>query len=326
MFKIVSMFFYKRECYLLDKNIHWAGVNKLLAIFILLLVITLYVPFIGLLASLFLAYPFIVFTVKNETKFAVAFFGICLLLSLLIGGVLGVQMALQFGLTGIILGLGLKKHQSRIVTYFQGTVTFCVALVINYLLIFYFFNVNLVEQYTSQLSETINKGLSMYANLGITFDLLTIDSMLQLFVVFTPTIFLIFSAGIVLIAELVSYPLVRKQAIYVPKWPNFSTFMLPKSVFLYYLVLFLSDIFIEVQSTTLLYSVICNFELVFQLLFYLQGISFICYYSKQKDWKLIVPIFITIFSLLLPILMYIIRLLGIIDLGFELRKLASRKK
>lgn len=310
----------------MDKNIHWAEVNKLLAIFILLLVITLYVPIIGLFVSLFLAYPFIVFSIKNKMKYSVAFFSICMILGLMLGGILGIQLVLQYGLTGLILGWGIKSQQSRLVTYFQGTVTFCVALVLNYLIVYYLLGVNLLEQYTRQLKETLNQGLSMYANLGINLDLLSLDSIIQLFVVFTPTMFLIFSASFVLILELVTYPMVRKGAIHVPKWPNFSTFMLPKSVFWYYLVLLLIGIFVEVEPSTLLYSVIYNFELVFQLLFYLQGISFICYYSKLKGWKLVIPIFITIFSLLLPILMYIIRLLGIIDLGFELRKIVVRKK
>lgn len=310
----------------MDKNIHWAEVNKLLAIFILLLVITLYIPVIGLFASLFLSYPFIVFAIKNKIKYATAFFSICVILGLMLGGILGVQLVLQYGLTGLVLGWGIKNTQSRLVTYFQGTVTFCIALVLNYVLIYYLLGINLVEQYTNQLKDILNQGLSMYASLGINFDLLTVDSIIQLFVVFTPTMFLLLSASFVLLLELVTYPLVRRGAISVPKWPNFSTFMLPKSVFWYYLILLLIGIFVEIDPSTFLYSVIYNFELVFQLLFYLQGISFICYYSKLKGWKLIIPIFITIFSLLLPILMYIIRLLGIIDLGFELRKIVVRKK
>jgi len=299
----------------------WSGAGKLLAIFTLLMVITLYLPGFGLLLSLFLVAPVIIFTVKKDMKLAMSFLFICILLSILVGGTLGLQLAVQYGVTGFTLGYCIKRQQTRLFTYFLGTVSFCVALVINYVTIIYLFNINLINNLMEQLSISMEQANQMYLELGLIVNPIDIDGLVEMFTILTPTMFLITSAFIVFLLEVVNYPFVRKSLINVPKWLNFSTFMLPKILFWYYLIVMLLAIIIPMQPGEMLYSVISNFELVLQLLFYLQGISFICFYAKQKNWNIIIPIIITIFSLLLPILMYLIRLLGIIDLGFELRKL-----
>jgi uncharacterized protein YybS (DUF2232 family) len=57
----------------------------------------------------------------------------------------------------------------------------------------------------------------------------------------------------------------------------------------------------------------------------IQGFAFIFFYFHQKKKRRIVPILITIFSILIPPVLYIVRLLGIIDLGFDLRSRIIRK-
>jgi len=56
------------------------------------------------------------------------------------------------------------------------------------------------------------------------------------------------------------------------------------------------------------------------------GLSFVFYISYVKGYPNDVPIVVIVLLFLLPFILYIVRILGIIDLGFDLRKRLGEKK
>ncbi|MEH7584161.1 DUF2232 domain-containing protein, partial [Priestia megaterium] len=109
--------------------------------------------------------------------------------------------------------------------------------------------------------------------------------------------------------------------------PPFREFKLPKSILWYYLIaLILSFPSFNIEQGTFMYVAIINIVMGLQMLVVLQGISFIFYFSHQKGYAKAIPIVVTILALIIPIILQIVRILGIIDLGFNLRKQLDTKK
>ncbi|MEH7558544.1 DUF2232 domain-containing protein, partial [Priestia megaterium] len=82
----------------------------------------------------------------------------------------------------------------------------------------------------------------------------------------------------------------------------------------------------NIEQGTFMYVAIINIVMGLQMLVVLQGISFIFYFSHQKGYAKAIPIVVTILALIIPIILQIVRILGIIDLGFNLRKQLDTKK
>jgi uncharacterized protein YybS (DUF2232 family) len=65
---------------------------------------------------------------------------------------------------------------------------------------------------------------------------------------------------------------------------------------------------------------------ILQFILILQGYTFIFYFCDQKGISKAISITIAIVAFLVPIFLYIIGILGIIDLGFDLRKGYNKKE
>jgi uncharacterized protein YybS (DUF2232 family) len=77
---------------------------------------------------------------------------------------------------------------------------------------------------------------------------------------------------------------------------------------------------------TYLYSVIVNLTYILQMFMFFQGLTFIFYFFYQRGMPKSIPLIIFLFSLTSPNFLYIIGILGIIDLGFDLRRRSGKKE
>ena len=84
--------------------------------------------------------------------------------------------------------------------------------------------------------------------------------------------------------------------------------------------------FYKMDDNSYLYMAIVNILFILQLFILLQGFSFIFYMSHLKGWVKAIPIILVVISLLNPIMLTIVRILGIIDLSFPFREAISKKK
>jgi uncharacterized protein YybS (DUF2232 family) len=74
----------------------------------------------------------------------------------------------------------------------------------------------------------------------------------------------------------------------------------------------------DVQDYRFLYMVVLNVMIVLQLLFSVQALSFIAYWIYKRNLRkglLIVPVIL----FLIPPFSYILLLIGVLDVGFNLR-------
>ena len=88
----------------------------------------------------------------------------------------------------------------------------------------------------------------------------------------------------------------------------------------YFLIALLANLIIQPESGSYIHLALSNILFILLLLIVVQGLSFIWYFSYQKSLSKAVPILITIAMFLMPLILYIVWILGIMDLGFDLRK------
>lgn len=295
----------------------------LLAIYAALLLLTTYVPVLGVITNFFLVLPFILFAYKNDRKSMLVFFVAAILISLIVGSVFAIPVAITFGLTGLVMGDFIREKKSREAIYFSGSLAFLLTLVITYAITVAFFQIDIIDESIATMKKSIESSVSTMESIGQEPNEKKIKQMLEGVEAVTflkPTLFVVTSFLGVFFIQLVSLPIAKRFQIKIASWRPFRNLQLPKSILWIYLITLLSSMLFKPEEGSFLFLAIVNLAFILQWLMVLQGLALIYYYSETKKLPKAVPVMFTIGVLLLSQLLYIVRILGIIDLGFDLRK------
>lgn len=302
----------------------------LLAVFAVLLLLTIYVPFLGMIVNLFLAVPFMLFAAKNDGKGIVVFIVASLLLSFIVGTIMSLPLTLAYGTTGVVIGYLIQKQRNMGVLFITGSLVFLVNLIIIYVASIVLFEVDMITEMIEVMRESLNVSADLLKNFGNTQDsekvLEQFNDGLNLIKTLIPTLFVLSSFFIVFIMQLISFPIIKRFGVKVEKWKSFKEISLPKSLLYYFLLTLLVNMLMNPEEGTFWYMAIINMTYILQFLMILQGYTFIFYYFDKKGFSKAISITIAIVSFLIPIFLYIVGILGIIDLGFDLRKGFNKKE
>ncbi|WP_342433738.1 YybS family protein [Neobacillus sp. FSL H8-0543] len=302
----------------------------LLAVFAVLLLITLYVPLLGMIITFFIGVPFILFAAKNDGKITLVFVIASLFLSLIVGSIMSVPLALAYGTTGAVMGYFIRLNKSRFTILLSGTFVFLLNLIIIYTASIVLFKIDMIGEMIDMMQESMNTSAELLKNFGSAEEteraMNQFKEGLKLVKTLIPTLFVIASFFIVFIIQLVSFPMLKRFGIQAEKWKSFKDIRLPKSLLWYFLGILLVSMFANPEEGTYLFAAIVNLTYILQFLMVLQGLTFLFYYFDKKGISKAIAITIVIVSFIIPIFLYIIGILGIIDLGFDLRKGYDRKK
>ncbi|TKC16676.1 YybS family protein [Robertmurraya kyonggiensis] len=312
------------------KNVHKLTEGALfLATFAVLLLMTLYIPVLGIVSNLFLALPFIMFATKNDRKSSFVFFIGGLLISFIVGSILALPLTILYGLTGIVLGDCIREKKSRVSGYIAGTLAFLIVTILTYAVTVTFFNIDIIKESIQTIKLSMDQSKEILGSLGQTPDPKMMEQFemgIDMLETLVPSLFVMSSILVVMIIELVSFPIAKRLGVAIPKWSPFRELQLPKSLLWYYLGVLVASLIFNPEEGTFWYTALINLAFVLQLFMVLQGLSLIYYFSYQKGYPKALPIIMTVLTILVPFLLSIVRILGIIDLGFDFRKRISEKK
>lgn len=292
----------------------------LLAIFVILLAMTMYVPFIGFITLFFLATPFIIMLYRHDVKATWFMFTGALLISLIVGQALAIPFALTYGLVGIAMGYFYKKQQPHMALVF-GTLSFLGSLLFTYALSILLFDMNWIAQISEEMRRSFQETANMFEALGQEVPKETIDQMEELFQLMgmlLPTALVLSSLFFATITHVVNRLVLRRLKLEVSPLLPFRDWSLPKSIIWYYLIVIFMQ-FMDLEKGSFLFIAIFNMVGLLQILLLIQGLSFLFYYSHVKKKPKWLPITGVLIVIILYPLQELIRILGIIDLGFDLR-------
>lgn len=296
-----------------------------LAIYSILLVIAMYLPLIGLVAMFFLASPFIIFLLRNGIRAFFPMFLASFFISLFLGPLIALPLTFVFGIAGLVMGYFYHKKDSMLAIV-GGTIAYLVTTVVNYIVSIAFFEFDIFKELIEEFKTSINDTVQLFSSFGQDMPEETIQQLNQfvdLFGYLLPTIFVFSSFVMAILTHVLNRPLLNRLKLEVQSLKPFREWRLPKSIIWYYLAAIILS-FMNMTEGSFLHIASLNIIFTLQLLLLLQGFSFIFYYQHVKQLTKALSILAVVISLIIPYLTEFIRILGIIDLGFDLRDKLKR--
>ncbi|MGX5631289.1 YybS family protein [Bacillus thuringiensis] len=294
----------------------------LLAIYAILLLISMYVPILGTVVTFALPLPFILLTIRHKLSNVLVIFVAALFVTIIVSQPMNLVKTTMFGLIGIVLGYMYKTRKKPVEILIAGMLAYLIGFVLIYVASIKFFNIDIMKQMQSVFSESMVQSEKIVSAIGMPIskeqkELLTqMNDILQsLF----PSILVLVSVCFSWITVIISGSVLKKLKHDIIPWPKFKDLQLPKSIVWYYVIFILLATFIKVDPTTYLHMVFSNLYVIFALLLVLQGLTFISFLAYRKGFTKGVPIISFIVCMFIPMLFPLVTILGIIDLGISLR-------
>lgn len=310
-----------------DKTPVWKHGLIALAIFTLMTLISVYVPALAIASLLLAVIPIAWFRAKHTRNYATYVAILSLILAVLLGGFVGLFVAIVTAPVGWIIGDGLARKQSKVYIFISTAITLMLTSVIQIALAQALLSVNLIEQMMEQIRSTyaeVGKVMESVNQLPANYDEIVRTS-LQTFSLVLPGYFIAMMFVTAFLYIAVVLPILRKLKIPVPRFSAFRHFQLPRAVIWYYLIVSLLSLLSTFETASFGDMVVINAVFVLRALLFLQGISLVHFYFHHQGWPKWGAVATTV--VLLPFYSIVV-ILGVIDLGFRLREMiaASPKK
>lgn len=295
------------------------------AIFIIFVLLSL-IPGLNIITMWFMPLPLIWYSIKYDIKSAAVVTVVSIVIALLFTGIVQGVLAFGFAIIGTTIGQAIRLGKSKFYIVMAATIASLFFFVVTFVTYIKFTNINIIDQGMKNAEKSLNTAMKLNEKLGIDqTQLLTpkmIDKAMEMASASVPSaiIFVSFLLGMMII--ITSFPLLKRLGVTVPKFGAFRDLRLPKILLFIYIIVLGMQLFIKPETGTYLYVVAINLSLIFTMLFLMQGISFIHYFVYVKKMPTAIAWIGTVLAI--PLSSYII-LLGIVDLGFDLRMLLSGK-
>lgn len=294
----------------------------LLAIYAMLLLISMYVPILGTVVTFALPLPFILLTIRYRLSNAFIVFTAALFITVIVSQPMNLVKTTMFGLIGIVLGYMYKNRKKPVETLMAGTLAYLIGIMLIYVASIKFFNIDLMKQMQNMFNESMAQSEKIVTAAGMPIS----KEQKELFAQFNDVLQTLFPSLLVMVSicfswitVMISGSVLRKLKHDVIPWPKFKDIQLPKSIVWYYVIFILLSTFIKVEPTSYLHMVFSNLYVIFALLLVLQGLTFIAFIAHSKGFTKGVPIISFIVCMFIPMMFPLVTILGIIDLGISLR-------
>ncbi|WP_141475286.1 YybS family protein [Bacillus wiedmannii] len=294
----------------------------LLAIYAMLLLISMYVPILGRVVTFALPLPFILLTIRYRLSNNFVIFTAALFITVIVSHPMNLVKTTMFGLIGIVLGYMYKKQKKPIEILMAGTLAYLIGIMLIYVASIKFFNIDLMKQMQNMLNESMAQSEKIVTAAGMPIS----KEQKELFAQFNDVLQTLFPSLLVMVSVcfswitvMISGSVLRKLKHDVKPWPKFKDIQLPKSIVWYYVIFILLSTFIKVEPTSYLHMVFSNLYVIFALLLVIQGLTFIAFLAHSKGFTKGIPIISFIVCMFIPMLFPLVTILGIIDLGISLR-------
>ncbi|MEI3604429.1 YybS family protein [Pseudogracilibacillus sp. SE30717A] len=303
----------------------------LTAVYIVLLLIVIFVPFIMTFGIFVLPVPFVIYAARHGWKPTILMLLTTTLLTMVFATVVSLPVTLLAGIGGIFIGTAINKKLGAYEVWARGSVGFIVGMVFVLIIVQYVVNINIYEEMDIMIQDSISMTRSIMDQIGLDANsekqLKLIEEQMYTFKDLLPSSIAIASIFLAFVSQWISNKVINRIENKKLQFPPFKQFNLPTAViWIYFFALILS--FIDLGTDSGLYLVVLNVFALTTILITIQGLSFVFFYADFKKMHKSIPIIIVVFTLLIPqLFMFLIRIIGIMDLGFSLKaRLASNKE
>lgn len=297
----------------------------LTAIFMVLLFVSIYIPILIIVLPI----PFIIFASRYGLKASLVMLTIVVLLTAIITGPLSIALPVLMGLGGLMIGCAMYQKSSAYETWARGTLGFVIGLLFVFVFSQIMFDINWVDEFEKAVTDSMEMSQGLLEDMGVGEQSEEVQEMIQAqisaFRDLFPAGLAIISLIMAFISQWFGYKMINRLEKKNLRFPPFRTLRFPTAIiWVYFLALVFS--FFDLESSGILYSGVNNLLVLTGFLMAIQGFSFIFFYAHHKNMSKVLPVISVILTLIFPaMLLYLIRILGIIDIGFGLRDRLAKK-
>ncbi len=300
----------------------------MISIFSVMTLFYLYVPLLSIIFFLAAPIPIILYTIRHGLKKGIVAGAIGIVISFLIGSINGLMTAPILIAVGLGMGVFYSRRQPGN-AIIAGALIYIFSFLISFVVSVQLLQIDImnigkesIEQMMPMVENTLKQSGSSQKEIA---------KQLKQFKELQDTALNALPVALLITATLMTFvnhwfvrPLIKRFVSDMPVLKKFKDMRLPKSMVWYYLLTLLLML-IQTEKGSFLWLVQTS---AFQILFILvliQGFSFIFYYCHEKGISKAVPIFAIVLGVLFAPVGVIVRIIGIADIGFDLREKVKNK-
>lgn len=294
----------------------------LTAIYLILLLIVVYVPFLNLVLLFFLPVPFIIHTYKHGWQ-AASMVGLAALFLTPILTPLPTMLVTFFAASvGLVMGYFYAQKKGAFTPIIAAIMTYIANYLLTFLLAYVLFQINVIEMVQQMMEESfaLTEGTVDFLNLPVDdAGLEQYKQAMALIPLIFPSLMIMSSMLMGFIHHWVSKPILSRVGCQVEPLPPFREWSFPRSLLFYYLISLLL-VLVGLPEESTIYLFVANLHPILEILLLLQGLSVIAYFAHWKKIGKALPIIAVVMLFLVPVTHFIFRFLGIFELGFGLKQ------
>nr|WP_301289214.1 YybS family protein [Bacillus pumilus] len=288
----------------------------------------LYVPLLSIIFFLAAPIPIILYTIRHGLKKGIAAGAIGIVISFLIGSINGLMTAPILIAVGLGMGVFYSRRQPGN-AIIAGALIYLFSFLISFVVSVQLFQVDIMGIAKESIEQMIPMLESVLKQSGASEQ--DIAKQLKQFREMQDTALSALPVALLMLVTLTAFvnhwfvkPLIKRFVKDMPALKKFKDMRLPKSMVWYYLLTLLLMLIQTEKGSFLSLVQTSAFQILF-ILVLIQGFSFIFYYCHEKSISKAVPIFAIVLGVLYPPVAVIVRIIGIADIGFDLREKVKNK-
>lgn len=292
------------------------------AIYLVLLLIVVYIPLINMIVFFFLPLPFIVHMFRHGLKSTALVGGASLFLTAIVAPLPALFITVTAASVGVVMGYFYSKGKGALAPIMAGMITYLGNYLLALMISYFVFDINLIEAMKQQTLDMIKLTEEAAGKFQIPVD----EEILAVYKEFIPWIGYIFPAVMIMssvvmvgLHHMVSRPVLSRLGHSIPKLPPLREWQFPRSILFYYLVTLMLVLLGFMEEGSTIFLIIVNLHPILELLLFIQGLSVIAYFAYSKKIGKALIIMSVVLIILFPFMTFIVRMLGIFEIGFGLK-------
>ncbi|WP_238100953.1 DUF2232 domain-containing protein [Staphylococcus massiliensis] len=281
------------------------------SVMIVLAIILSFVPWLSVLLLLFATIPGIVLWHKSIPSFGMSAL-ITVIITTLTKSVFALSIVIIIFILSAVIGQLLKERASKerifyLASFISSLITLVVIMILQSIKM-----IPLTYQMIKPLESLMKEAQKVSDVSKESMDML--ENSIHTLSASFPSFLVLFIIFIVFLNLLITFPMLREFKIATPSFKPLYSWEMNRSFLWIYFVVLLGMMFTtEINTWT---SILLNLQVMLQLVMFIQGLSLIHYFAHKKRF----PTAVSVIFVILGVIFYpITRLIGMLDLGINLK-------
>lgn len=296
------------------------------AITIIISLAALYLPIIGVFASLIWPVPIIILGIRHGKVSILATIVSGVIVAMIEGPVHALTVVLGFGLIGIVMGWAIRKQYEPFKVLAIGAMASLVSKVILISISLFIMGINPIAEEIAIMRESISMVESMYGKMGVSPENLktitqSFSKMIDLMAVAIPAILVLASLLDAFLSYVVTRGILSRLGQKLKGFTPFWMWRFPAYTVFLFLVGVLLAMIEAYWPHGILKTIGINLQMIFYFLFLIQGFSLMAYFMGKYNVAKILRVIAVLLAFFNPLFSQLVMWSGMFDILFNFRQI-----